>query len=292
MIGSHFKLLSSETVDITPELATEFSTMAASATERDLKSKRLDYLRAAVLGGTAITFAWTKAKVISTGETFRVNGHHSSNMLANLNGQFPPGLKAHIDTYEVSDIPTLGLLFQQIDSRMSARTVDDIAGAYQGLQPDLANVPKPAARKAIEGYVWYKSNKVGDDVPRGDDRFMLFLKPELHPFVQMSGRVLSLKTPEFLTPVVGAMYGAFERDPNDAEKFYSDVARQGGGNGERHPAFVLDAWLIDAREQKEEKPKEQEIYYACAYAWNAFRNQKELDRIPKYNKKKGAPELD
>lgn len=291
-MGAHFKLISSETVDVTPQLATEFDTMPASTTERDLKSKRLDYLKNAVLGGTAIAFMWTKAKVTASGKTYRVNGHHSSNMLASLNGEFPSGLKAHIDTYEVPDDTSLGLLFRQIDSRQSARTVDDISGAHQGLAPRLSDVPKLAGRKSIEGYVWYQKNKIGEDTPSGDDRFNLFLDEALHPFIQMTGRILSLKTPEFSTPVVGAMYGAFGRDPLEAEKFYSDVARQGGGNDDGHPAVVLDAWLVDAREQKDDKPKEMEVYYACVYAWNAYRNSKSIEKIPKYNKKKGAPDLD
>lgn len=291
-MGHHFELVDSETVDVTPELAAEFSQMAASMTERELKSKRLDYLKDAVLGGTAIAFVWTKAKIVGSDKVYRVNGHHSSHMLAKLNGEFPNGLKAHIDTYEVPDEAALGLLFRQIDSRQSARTVDDIAGAYQGLRPDLVDVPRFAARKAIEGYVWYQGNKVGNQTPSGDDRFTLLLEPALHPFIQMTGRTLSVKTPEFTTPVVGAMYGAFERNAHDAEKFYDDVAKQGGGNDETHPAAVLDAWLVQAREQREDKPKEQEVYYACAYGWNAFRNHKVLDRIPKYNKKKGAPELE
>lgn len=287
-----FELLSSETHELTHDLAAEFSAMDASTTERDLKSKRLEYLTTAVLGGTAIAFNWAKAHVADTGETYRVNGHHSSTVLASLNGKFPQGLKVHVDTYKVADKEALCKLFRQFDSRVSARTVDDVSGAYQGVEPSLASVPKGAARKAIEGAIWYRKNKVGDDVPSGDDRFEWFLKPEMHPFIQMTGRILSVKTPEFATPVIGAMFGAFERHPNDAEKFYGDVAKQGGGNDENHPAFVLDAWLVEARDVSEDKPTEKEVYAACAYAWNAFRNNKSIDRIPKYNKRKGAPELD
>jgi hypothetical protein len=291
-MGAHFKLINSETVDVTPQLAADFASMAASQTERDLSSKRLNYLKDAILGGTAIAFTWAKAKIAETGETYRVNGHHSSTMLSRLNGEMPSGLKAHIDTYEVPDKESLGRLFQQIDSRQSARTIADISGAWQGLQDDLVAVPKDAARKAIEGHIWFQKNKVGNEVPTGDSRFSLFSDQTLHPFIKMAGRVLSLKTPEFTTPVVAAMFGAFERNPEEAEKFFGDVAKQGGGNDAHHPASVLDAWLIDAREQREDKPKEQEVYYAAALAWNAFRNHRDLDRIPKYNKKKGAPELD
>jgi hypothetical protein len=287
-----FKSVRSETVVVTHDLAAEFSKMPASPTERDFKSKRVDYLKDQVLGGTAITFIWAKAKIADTGETVRMNGLHSSTMLASLNGHLPTDLKAHIDTYEVPTKAALGTLFRQFDSRLSARNVDDIAGSYQGLQPELANVPKAAARKAIEGAIWYEKNKIGNDTPTGDDRFEWFRQPKHHMFIQMVGRILSEKTPEFTIPVIGAMYGAYERSPEGTEEFYDAVAKQGGGNEENHPATVLDQWLVTAR-QEVEKPKEQEIYHACAFAWNAFRNHKTLDRgIPKYNKKKGAPELD
>lgn len=293
MSGSLFKLTASETVDLTPQLAEQFSKMPASTTERDLKPKREEYLKEAVLNGTAISFCWAQANVTETGETVRVNGHHSSTMLAKLNGQFPAGLKVHLDTYTVPDNQALIVLFRQLDNRASARTVDDVSGAYQGLHPGLARVSKRAARKAVEGAGWFLFNVRGDPVPRGDDRLDLFNRLELHPFIHMVGNILSVKTPEFGSPVVGAMYGAWERDPADAEKFFGDVAKQGGGNDTTHPAVVLDAWLVDARDCKgDKKPTEREVYTACAVAWNAFRNHRSLTSIGRYNKKKGAPDLD
>jgi hypothetical protein len=291
-MSQHFRLTDSETVDVTRDLAVKFSTMPAALVERDLKAKRLDYLKENVLNGRAITFCWAQAQIDGSDELIRVNGFHSSTMLAKLNGEFPVGLKAHIDTYAVADKAATVLLFRQIDNRLSARTVDDIAGAYQGLEEDLVTVPKAAGRKAVEGAAWFLMNKRGDDIPTGDERFDLFSRAALHPFFLMAGRVLSLKTPEFTKPVVGAMFGAWEREPNDAETFFGDVAKQGGGNDADHPATVLDAWLVEAREEKENKPKEHEVFYACAVAWNAFRNHKSLGKIAKFNKKKGSPELD
>ena len=140
-MGHHFRLTQSETLDLTKELALEFSQMPASLTERDLKAKRLAYLKDSVLGGTAISFNWARAKVSANGIVYRVNGHHSSKMLAGLNGAFPEGLKVHIDTFEIDDLADLGLLFRQFDNRLSSRTIDDISGAYQGLEEDLINVP-------------------------------------------------------------------------------------------------------------------------------------------------------
>ena len=128
-MGQHFKLISSETVELTEDLAAEFSSMPSSTTERDLKPKRIDYLKDAVLGGAAITFSWARAKVAETGDTYRVNGHHSSTMLASLDGQFPDGLKAHIDNFEVDDVLSLALLHRQFETNGHSwavvRSIDD-----------------------------------------------------------------------------------------------------------------------------------------------------------------------
>jgi hypothetical protein len=291
-MGSHFKLVDSQTVDLTPDLAITFSTMPASVSERDLKPKRLDYLKDRLLSGHAISFNWARAKVVDTGEVFRVNGHHSSNMLAGLNGAFPAGLKVHIDDYEVEHKEALALLFRQFDSRVSARTIDDISGVYQGLQAGLAGVTKNVARKAIEGIAWYKDKIVGFDPPKGDDRYNFFFDQGLHPFILLAGQVCSIKTPEFTLPVMGAMFGTWEREPTWAETFWNDVAKAGGDNAATHPSTVLDAWLVAATKEKDDKPRAQEIYRACVLAWNTNRHGRSLNSITKNALQKTSLDID
>jgi len=288
----HFKHIGSKTREVTHELATEFSCMPASVTERELDKKRVIYLKSVVLGGTALPFIWARAKVAGTEEYYRVNGHHSSTMLAGLNGEMPKGLVAHIDDYEVATLQDLPLLFRQFDSRKSSRTPADISGAYQMVVPELRNASRVPARKAIEGAAWYEGKIVGINVPAGDDVFSLFNNPKYHDFVHMVDRIYSAKTPEFTAPVLGAMYGTFEKSPTEAETFWTDVSRQGGSHDERHPTTVLDTWLLEAKQQTDKKRKPMEIYRACATAWNAFRNERSLERIGKWDPKKGAPDLE
>ena len=285
------RLTHSETRDLTPDLANEFAEMPASVTERDLDPKRIARLREKVLSGLAISFNWARGKVLATGEIYRVNGHHSSLMLSKLNGNFPAGLQAHVDDYEVDDANGLALLFRQFDDRKSARTLADISGVYQMIHDDLRQTPKEAARKAIEGAAWYEGRIVGIAMPKGDDVFTLFNQPKYHDFVKMVGSVYSSKTPEFSQPVIGAMYGTYDRNPQDAETFWLDVARQGGGNEEKHPTTVLDAWLL-AGKQSDNPPGQMEVYRACVLAWNAYRNRRNLDRIGKFDPKKGWPDLE
>lgn len=289
-MSHHWKILSSETRDLTPDLAAEFSGMPASTTERDVSEKRVKHLRETILAGQAIIFDWAKATVLETGAVIRINGQHSSRMLAGLNGNFPEGLKVHLSHYEVENKKAAALLFRQIDGRHSARTIDDISGVYQGLEPDLVIVSKKIGRAAIEGAIWYGRKVVGDPLPMGDDRFDLFSKAELHPYILMAGRVCSIKTPEFTTPVMGAMYGTFEREPTVAEEFWSSVAKEGEG-GDGDPAATLDAWLVAAKDA-DQKPSQWEIYRACVVAWNAFRHRKNLDKIGKLVPGKGIPDIE
>jgi len=285
------KRLSSQTRDLTPDLATEFNQMPASVTERDLDPKRLKFLRETILHGVALPFMWARAKVLTDGTVYRVNGHHSSNVLAAMNGTMPEGLVAHIDDFEVDDVLRLAGLFRQFDSRRSARSVGDIAGAYQMIMPPLQSVSRLAGRRAIEGAAWHEHRVFGADVPKGDDMFVLFHDPRYHSFVQFVGRVYSKKTPEFTTPVIGAMFATFDRAPEHAEAFWLAVSRQGGGNDDKHPATVLDAWLLSAKDAKD-KPSAMEIFRACVVAWNASRNNRSLDRIGRYDAKKGFPDIE
>ena len=144
-----FKLVNSETKPLTPELAERFKAMLPSPTERAFDPARAKMLREKAEAGQLIAFNWATAKVGD--KEYRVNGQHSSAVLTELNGQFPQGLKVHMDTYEVDNTDGLALLFRQFDSRKSGRTPTDVSGAYQGLYPDLADVPRGAAKLAVEG---------------------------------------------------------------------------------------------------------------------------------------------
>jgi hypothetical protein len=289
-VSHYFHITDSRTVGLTPELAKEFDEMPATVTERDLDPKRLKYLRESILNGRAIPFHWAKATVTGSPDLIRINGHHSSHVLNAMNGEFPKGLIAHIDTFEVDTLEHVPVLFKQQDSRHSVRSLGDISGAYQAVT-HLAGLPKGPARKAIEAVSWFERKIVGLPVPTGDDVYDLFFKEAYHPFIKMACSLVSIKTPEFSTPVLAAMFGTFESSQTDSETFWKAVALQGDGNAADHPTTVLDAWLCDAREA-EEKPTQMEAYRACVVAWNRYRNHQSLDRIGKFDRKKGAPEIE
>ena len=215
-----FKLISSETKPLTPELAERFKSMTPSPTERVFDPARAKMLREKAEAGQLIAFNWAIAKIGD--KEYRVNGQHSSAVLSELNGQFPQGLKVHLDTYAVDNTDGLALLFRQFDSRKSGRTPTDVSGAYQGLYPALSDVSRSAAKLAVEGVAWFDRHVEGLPAPKGDDVYTLFGKTALHDFIRWVGEVFSIKTPELRRQtIVAAMYGTFDKNEAEARKFWT-----------------------------------------------------------------------
>lgn len=281
-----FKLISSETKPLTPDLAERFKAMLPSPTERVFDPARAKMLREKAEAGQLINFNWAIAKMGD--KEYRVNGQHSSAVLTELNGQFPQGLKVHMDTYEVDSPDGLALLFRQFDSRKSGRTPTDVSGAYQGLYPELRDVPRNAAKLAVEGAAWYEKKVEGLPAPSGDDVYTLFGKKSLHNFIKWIGEVFSVKTPELRRQtIVAAMYGTFDKNEAEARKFWMEVSRGGVEYEDNHPTTVLDTFLKSVFEEKKRWDlNPTNVYQASIYAWNAYREGKAITSV-KYDTKKG-----
>lgn len=283
-----FKLTSSKSESLTKELVERFKTMKPSPTERDLSEARVKYLAERAAAGLLIPFGFASAEV--EGETYRVNGQHSCEMLSQLNGNFPAGLKAHIDSYRCETMQDLAILFRQIDGRQSGRSPQDVSGAYQGLERDLKNVPKPIAKLSVEGISWYRRIVEGvKNLPKGDMTYAMLHDTDLHPFILWigNGHTMTDKTPELKnTQVVAAMWTTYEVNELDSQEFWKSVGK-GGDESDGDPATVLDQWLSDYRTGKLKiAPSASNVYQGCLYAWNAHRGDKKIREI-KYSITKG-----
>lgn len=279
---SSFKLQSAVTEALTQERAKEFSTMPASPTERPLDKNRVKFLREQIEGGLAVTFHWSTAEV--NGKTVRMNGQHSSAALCELTTPFPEGLIVHLDHYKVEGQDGEALLFRQFDSRKSGRGPADVSGAYQCLYPDIADVPRLAAKQSIEGVSWYRREVEGmpkEKAPSGDDVYSLFNEKPLHSFINWVGDVIGIKQPEMRRlQVASAMYGTFMANETVAREFWNAVARGGVEYEDDAPASVLSSWLLAAkRKELKAPPKPAHFYQASIYAWNAHREGKALKNI-------------
>jgi hypothetical protein len=283
-----FRLISSKSEQLTPELVKKFITMTPSPTERDLSEPRVKFLAEKAAAGLLIPFHFATAEL--EGEIYRVNGQHSCAMLSKLNGNFPTGLKAHVDNYRCETREDLAVLFRQIDGRQSSRSAQDVSGAYQGLERALKNVPKPIAKLAVEGIVWERRIVEGvRNLAKGDAIYALLHDQEFHPFILWvgDGHTLTDKTPELKnTQVLAAMWTIFERNEIEAQEWWKSVGK-GGNETEGDPATVLDQWLADHRTGKLKiNLSPANVYQGCLYAWNAYRGSKSIREI-KFNINKG-----
>jgi hypothetical protein len=281
---SDFRLIKSEVLPLTSEFAEEFRKLTPSPTERDLDPRRVRMLRDKAEAGHLITFLWSRVK-LPGGSWMRANGQHSSQMLCELNGEFPPNLKVHLDEYEVDDMTGLAFLFRQFDDRKSGRSTADVSGAYQGLYEDLRVVDKKSAKLAVEGVAYYLKLEAlanGAKYQSGDDIYGLFERADLHPFIKWIGDTFSVKTPELKrAQIVAAMYATYLANETEAHKFWAQVARGGDEFDDTAPATVLDGWLKALKEPngKKREIKPAHIYYGCVFAWNAYRENKPVKDV-------------
>jgi hypothetical protein len=163
-----------------------------------------------------------------------------------------------------------------------------VSGAYQGLYPELRDVPRNSAKIAVEGAAWYEKKVEGLPAPSGDERYTLFGKKALHPFIKWIGEVFSVKTPELRKEtIVAAMYGTFDKNEAEARKFWMEVSRGGVEYEDNHPTTVLDTFLKSVFEEKKKWDlNPTNLYQASMYAWNAYRENKVITSV-KYDTKKG-----
>jgi len=280
MSTKEFQLVNSDCVPMTIEIATEFRDMEASPTERELDPRRVVHLRKKAEAGQLVTFHWASAEV--DGKEVRMNGQHSSTMLADLNGDFPQELYVHLDRYKVRDRKALALLFRQFDDKKSSRTPSDVSGAYQGLFSDLSDVPKATAKLGIEAIVWHHKQIEGTPVPAGDSVYEWFDRAQHYPFLIWLGELLTRKTPEMKKKeLVAAMYATFDASEVKAKEFWKFVAAGGKDFDDAHPAAMLDTWLLSIKDitDSSKRPKPANYYQAGVYAFNAFCDDRQLKKI-------------
>jgi hypothetical protein len=292
-----WKQIESETLTLSAakakELARKHAAMPRSPTERDLDDKRLDHLNRILANGQAVAFNW--AIVRFDGKNYRMNGQHSSQAILQFDGDLPGSLVFHVDRYDAPSREALADLFQQFDARWSSRSKGDVAGAYQGLDPELSGCDKANAKVAIDGIAWYLRSPGGiAGVPTGDSVYELFFEEKYHPFIIWLSGFLSSKTPEIKPAgIVAAIYATFvtASDENAVKDFWESVAavRQ---EDEASAVKVLAEALLKSFEVKSKNDKmgPKEAYCKCVRAWNAHRAG---DRITKlaYYPTKGYPEV-
>lgn len=271
-----FTLKSSECLELTRELAEKHAKMYASPTEREVDSKRVQFLAEKIDKDLFINPCWAIA--IIDGKPTRMNGQHSSIALCESDGNFPNGLKVHLDTYTCDDVEDSVMLFRQFDNRRSGRTSVDTAGAYMGVYPDLKKINPKIGKIAISGANDFR-RKEGEQHYSGDEIGRQCSFPEVRQFILWFSSLSIIGKSSELHPVmvVSAMMGTVRANQSAATDFWNQTMKRSQQFDETHPATVLENYLCLLR-NKDERPKKMpkagHIHEAARLCWNAFRAEK------------------
>ena len=274
-------------VPLTHHLATDFATMPAWRGERPLSQRRVDHLRRELEAGNFHAPKWAVAKLGS--RRIRMNGQHSSFMLANANGHFPEEMNVVIDEFAVDDEVELGELFTRFDPPESVRPPREQLSALLAAGDLVKGGDGPVRRQRLEriasGLILAKSGFVGKPANaharaaalHGDVDFIEFV----WPFATAKG----MNRPAILA----AIYLTWAKAKEQAQAFWTQV-RDESHPSATHPTRVLARALRDrigAGSLTNDQGRE--LGTKCIHAWNNWRRGIEVTRLP-YRKQGQVPE--
>lgn len=224
------QLLKSEIVPITKEYVSYFSSLPVVGGDRKRESRRgkrrIAQLRAKLQDGIFHTPKWAVA--VLNGVTYRVNGGHSSLMLEELNGEFPSGMVANVDTFQCEHRVDLADLFRQFDPKEGARTAGEVVDAAKAVYPVLSDISITNVRRAADSLARH-GRYILDRVVSTDEKIRL-----VHhhvDFILFADQFLSLKSMQKIGIRV-ALVETYEKSPPLALEFWAEVKNESNSDPE------------------------------------------------------------
>jgi hypothetical protein len=272
-----------ETSQVTREIARSFAGMEAAPQDRPLSERRLQVYEREMVNGTFRPVTWAKVHCLATGEDYRVNGKHTSTLLAGLANL--PQLFVTIETYEADSLEDVARLYSTFDARIQLRTTADINRSFAATVPEFAVIPARLINLAVTGISLATWGKMYGDTPAAERAetmldhvdFLVWLHSMI-PAVTFDSRKLCRG------PVIGAMFSTYQKSRKDSTAFWSAVRDESGdnpGKPDRRLAKYLTLMSV-AVGQGSQAPRsrsapQMEFYVKCLHAWNAWRKKTTTD---------------
>lgn len=234
--------------------------------ERPLREARLRYLKSELEAGRLYGPTWAVAFL--RGQKFRVNGQHTSTVLAQANGSFPHGLTVNVREYVCDSETDLVAVFNTFDARESARSSNDVIGVAMAVRPELSGISRRAVHTLASGMALHRSG--------GDARL---------PGPRERGQMLN-ECPEFIiagapydgarrnrsmfrTGTAAAMYATWQVDRSGWSAFWDLLFNENHPDA-NHPTRVL-ARFLRGEKRGNTNADMRATYAKCIHAWNAYR---------------------
>jgi hypothetical protein len=265
---------------LTRELAQRFASMTPIAGERDCKPKRLAFFENHVAQKTFIDPTWSKGICKTDGHEYRLDGQHSSRVLANLEAENFPELMVTVDIYEFDSLKEdAALLFEKFDHPDSVRDDLDMIHFDKAQHPDLADLDKRFLDKAAKGILFYQRELVkdGELFPKrrkglyfdheGNRKFVTWLaqfNATTHDWI--------IKKPA----IVAEIYADYLYNEEMAGEFWGWVFKENHPD-ETHESRELTRTLKDWTRAIKKRPAIQ-FQKRTKQAWDRYRRLRELEK--------------
>lgn len=271
----------------TKKLAQYFSEMEPAPNDRPLRESRVSFLKGQVEEEKFRTCEWASVACKQTGKVYRVNGKHTAVMLSSMNGSFPSGISIIVEKYEADTLEDVASLYSTFDSKVSARSQQDINRIFAASHPDLAKVSYSTIGKCVTGmsYATFGIASAKNSSQTQEQRAHLLLE---HPgFVLWIHNLIGTggKDSAFLYrgSVVAAMFSTFMKSHKGADEFWYAV-KDGTGTKPSSPDRKLQRYLISTAvgfgrgtASGKQRDDQRAMYCKCIHAWNAWRKDGTTD---------------
>ena len=212
---------------LTLDLAKQFADMPGLMGERPLRDSRLAFLDKERREGRFVSPSWAVVVDAPSSQRYRVNGQHSSTMLARLAPEeFPPDLMVTIEEFTSDDLTGDAFrIFNLFDHPKAARTNTDIMGLYRARYDELREIDLSTLVALCNGISQYESGRPDGMLFQPRERGSYLTRSEVREFVRwvsvydeaMHGWLLHKPG------VVAEMFATIQTDRPAAEKFWKQV---------------------------------------------------------------------
>jgi hypothetical protein len=271
---------------VTQALAIKFRDMDPVPNDRRFSSKRLEVYRKMLVAGLFRPVQWATAFCGETQGNYRVNGKHTSTLLAEYE-QSPQSVYAMTEHYHCDTLDDLARLYATFDSRTQVRTTGDINRAFAAVDPDLADLPNRVINLCVSAIAYVRDGEKYAQRPAAE-RAECLLDDANKAFIawldEMVGSHSDLSNHMRRGPVASAMYATFIKSKKAANEFWLAV-RDGTGASPRAPDRVLHRYLLTKsvkrnvgnRASTTQIAGSREMFVKCLHAWNAWRRDSTTD---------------
>jgi hypothetical protein len=274
---------------VTAKMAKEWAEMDTVQMDRTLSERRLGVYRRLLMRGEFRPVTWAKVWCKETGQEYRVNGKHTSTLLASVDLKTVPDQQVIIETYEADSLEDVARLYSTFDSRQQTRTVGDINRSFASTIPELADLNDVQINLAVSALAFNlwpttEGGWAGKGKTAAERAELMFDNVDSILWINS----LIQKNPDcrhmWRVPVAAAMIGTYLKNKQGATQFWTAVRDETGANPDL-PDRKLARWLLTMRvrvsagatEGKRWRAEPREFYVRCIHAWNAWRQNKPTD---------------